>query len=96
MCHQTVGLIQNAIEGAGISTISVTLIPHITYGTCVPRAVSLRFPLGNPTGEPHQPEQQTIILKAILKALVDIKEPGTIVELPFRWRRVLREASTSA
>jgi hypothetical protein len=39
-------------------------------------------------GEPDKPEQQHVILSAVLEQLVEIKEPGTIVELPFRWRRM--------
>jgi len=27
------------------------------------------------------------VLRAALKALVEITEPGTIVDLPWRWRR---------
>jgi hypothetical protein len=29
-----------------------------------------------------------LILTAVLEQLAEIKEPGTIVELPFRWRRM--------
>jgi hypothetical protein len=39
-------------------------------------------------GEPHKPDQQRLMLTAVLEQLVAISEPGTIVELPFRWRRM--------
>ena len=48
----------------------------------------MRFPTGNPIGEPNKAEQQRMILTAVLEQLAEIKEPGTIVELPFRWRRM--------
>ncbi len=38
-------------------------------------------------GEPDNVEQQTTVLLSALRALVEIKVPGTIVDLPFRWRR---------
>lgn len=69
-----------------MSTISLTVHPHITRGVGVPRAVSMRFPQGNPVGEPHKKEQQTAILVSTLHAVETIQEPNTILEWPFRWR----------
>ncbi len=43
--------------------------------------------MGHPVGEPGNVEQQATVLLSALKALVEIKVPGTIVDLPFRWRR---------
>src|SRR6266702_614128 len=54
----------------------------------VSTACYVRFPTDNPIGEPNKPEQQRMILTAVLEQLIEIKEPGTIVELPFRWRRM--------
>ena len=88
MCHQSVGLLQGAIERRGIPAISVTVRPEITAHANVSRACYLRFPTGNPMGGPNQPEQQRTILAAVLEQLVKIQEPGTIVELPYRWRRM--------
>ena len=88
MCHQSVGLLQGALERRGIATISVTVRPEITAHANVSRACYLRFPTGNPMGSPDQPEQQRTILMAVLEQLVKIQEPGTIVELPYRWRRM--------
>ncbi len=88
MCHQSVGLIQGAIEARGIPTISVTVRPEITAHANISRACYLRFPTGNPVGEPNRPEQQRTIVRAVLDQLVAIQEPGTIVDMPFRWRRM--------
>ncbi len=88
MCHQSVGLLQGAIEQQGIPTISVTVRPEITAHANVSRACYMRFPTGNPVGEPNKPDQQRMILQAVLDQLVAIQTPGTIVELPFRWRRM--------
>ena len=88
MCHQSVGLLQGAIESRGIPTISVTVRPEITAHANISRACYLRFPTGNPVGEPNQPDQQRRILTAVLEQLTAIQVPGTIVELPYRWRRM--------
>jgi D-proline reductase (dithiol) PrdB len=87
MCHRSGGLILNALEGSGLTTVGMTLKPEITLSVGAPRTVYVRFPLGNPFGEPHRPDQQTTILTHALQALSVIPRPGLILELPFRWRR---------
>lgn len=95
------GLIQNEIEGAGITTISMTVQPHITATVGVPRAINMKFPAGNQVGEAGKPIQQRTILTEALQAALEIETPGTILDLPYRWRRypiveepVLKGAST--
>ena len=65
----------------------MTVQPHITGTVGAPRAVYLRFPAGNQVGEAGKPHQQRAILKWVLEAAANIKSPGTILELPYRWRR---------
>jgi hypothetical protein len=79
--------VQNAVEGFGVATISMSVQPHITASIGVPRAIALRFPAGNQVGEAGKPLQQHAILTAALEAIAAIEAPGTIVELPYRWRR---------
>jgi hypothetical protein len=79
--------VQNAVEGLGVATISMSVQPHITASIGVPRAIALRFPAGNQVGEAGKPQQQRAILTAALEAIYAIQSPGTIVELPYRWRR---------
>ncbi len=50
-----------------------------------PRAVFVNFPLGHNTGKPFDRELQMSILKDALSALTTIEQPGTIVDLPYRW-----------
>lgn len=87
------GLIQNAIEESGISTISLTAHPHITKMVGAPRAVYMRFPQGNLFGQPFDPEQQRSILRTALEAVGSIERTGTILEYPGRWRGSLRSTS---
>jgi hypothetical protein len=61
--------------------------PHITATVGVPRGIFLRFPAGNQVGEAGKPVQQRAILTAALESAYSIESPGTVLELPFRWRR---------
>jgi hypothetical protein len=87
MCHQSVGLVQHALESAGIATASITLRPDITAHMNVARAAYVRFPLGNPFGEGGRRDQQRRIVEDLLGLVVSLSEP-TLVELPYRWRRM--------
>ena len=88
MCHRSVGLVQSQLEGEGMSTESQCLRPDISFAMKVPRAAYVRFPLGNPLGEPGRPDQQRRILDDLFELLETAEKPG-IVELPYRWRRWL-------
>lgn len=79
------GLFARAIEQAGIPTTSITSAMDITRLVRPPRAVFVNFPLGHQTGKKFEPESQKSILKDALNALYTIKEPGAILELPYRW-----------
>lgn len=84
MCHQSVGLIQRAIEYAGITTVSISLLREITEKIRPPRALFVPFPLGYPLGEPNNPDLQTRILRAAFALLLRTDVP------------VLEEFSTSS
>jgi len=49
--------------------------------------VYVKFPYGVALGEPGNADQQRTILKALFDALVSVEQAGTIIELPYRWRR---------
>ena len=55
--------------------------------TCPPRVAHVRFPFGRPLGEPNNPDQHRVIIEDALRILETATEPGSIVELPYRWRR---------
>jgi hypothetical protein len=69
MCNQSVGLIQRAIEYAGITTVSISLLREITEKIRPPRALFVPFPLGYPLGEPHNPDLQQRIMRAAFSLL---------------------------
>lgn len=67
-------------------TIAVSIARRFTEEVKAPRAVFLKWPMGHPLGEPGRVSQQTAVLKSAFKALAGIKEPGTIIDLPYRWK----------
>lgn len=52
-----------------------------------PRTVFLRWPFGHPVGEPFNIAQQRTVAAEALRALYTIEIPGTILDLPYPWRR---------
>ena len=81
------GLIQREIEKAGIPTISISILRKLTEEVRPPRAIFLKWPFGHPLGEPGNVAQQMTVLRDAFKAIKEIKEPGTIIDLPYRWKR---------
>jgi len=80
-------LIQRAIETAGIPTVGISILKEVTEKVRPPRTVFLRYPFGHPMGEAFNAAQQRTILLDALHALESIREPGTILEPGYRWRR---------
>ena len=81
------GLIQRAVESAGIPTIGITLQKEVTRRVKPPRALYLRYPFGHPMGEAFAVRQQRAILVTALRALETLTGPGAIVEPGWVWRR---------
>lgn len=52
-----------------------------------PRALQVKFGRGSMFGEPGNVDRQRRILLDALEALKRMDVPGTIQELPYRWRR---------
>ena len=69
MCNQSVGLIQRAIENAGITTVSISLLREITEKIQPPRALFVPYPLGYPLGEANNPVLQLRIMRAAFALL---------------------------
>ena len=52
-----------------------------------PRVAYVRFPFGQPLGEPDNADQQRVVVEDALNLLVNATEKGVLKELPYRWRR---------
>ncbi|MCI0527505.1 MAG: hypothetical protein L0Y56_08700 [Nitrospira sp.] len=79
------GLIQRAIEKAGIPTVSIINLRLVVDRIKYPRSVLVKFPRGANVGAPNNPEQQRDVLLDALRALTAVETPGTVIELPYKW-----------
>lgn len=66
---QTVGLIQAAIERAGITTVSISLLHEVTDVLRPPRALFVPYKLGFPLGEANNSALQHRIIAAAFALL---------------------------
>jgi len=74
-------------EEAGIPTVSLgSMADRMSY-IRPPRALLVKFPRGSMFGEPGNAERQRRIILDALDALRTMTEPGTIQELPYRWKQ---------
>lgn len=66
-------------EAAGLSTVTVNMMPvwGERYGT--PRTLGVEFPFGHPVGLPGEPELQTRVVRAALDLLVNAVPPPPVV-----------------
>lgn len=79
------GLVQRIIEEAGISTICVNMVPDYSRAYGFPRVAALEYPFSLTLGRPGDREGQLQVIRAALQALLEIREPGGIIHLPFEW-----------
>ena len=80
------GLIQRMAEEAGIPTISLgSMADRMSY-IKPPRALLVKFPRGAMLGEPGNRERQRRVILDALDALQNMTVPGTVLELPYRWK----------
>lgn len=70
-----------------MATVGISIVRDYSEKVRPPRTVFVRWPFGHPLGEPGNVRQQRAVLCEVFKALYTIAEPGTIVDLPFAWRR---------
>jgi len=82
-----VGLIQRVLDDAGLSTLSLTLVKEITEQVKPSRALFVEHPFGHTFGDVGEQALQRHILLDCLTAAVEIRQPGTILTLPYRWTK---------
>lgn len=70
-----------------MSTCCLVLVREVAERVRPPRALFLRWPFGNPCGEPGNAAQQRRVVLDMLEAVRGLREPGAIVDLPYLWRR---------
>jgi hypothetical protein len=87
-----VGLIQRMAEEAGIPTISMGNEAERMAKIKPPRALLVKFARGSMLGEPGNVKRQRRVILDALEALKTMRVPGTIQELPYRWKRPANQA----
>ena len=70
-----------------MTTACLVLVREVAERVRPPRALFVRWPFGNPCGEPGNARQQRRVVLDLLEAARGLTEPGAIVDLPYRWRR---------
>ena len=68
------------------------MLPAFTRVVGTPRVAGLAYPFGRCLGMPGDAEGQRAVLRAALKALQVIEQPGGAVQLPFIWPEPLSKA----
>ena len=81
------------IEAAGISTVTVTMMPDVAVAA--PRVVGVEFPFGHPFGLPGDVAVQRRVLTTALTLLAGASAPGTRVDIDVEWPVPLRDAYRS-
>lgn len=78
-------VLARTIEGAGLSTVLVTMMPYWAEKVGVSRAVGVDFPYGHPLGHAGDSDEQMQVIRDALHALSESREPGSIVDLAYQW-----------
>ncbi|HYL08855.1 MAG TPA: hypothetical protein VEU76_09910 [Candidatus Udaeobacter sp.] len=80
------------IEGAGIPTVIVTMMPSVAEERRAPRIVGVEFPFGHAFGMPRDVRMHRRVLELALDVLAGATEPGTRIDLDIEWPVPVREA----
>ena len=76
-----------AIEAAGIPTVITMMYKQVADALKPPRVAYVRFPFGQPLGQPNYADLHRVVVEDSLRLLTTAAEPGTVEPLPYRWRR---------
>ncbi len=80
-------LIARFFEDRGISTVSLFLQEEMAKQIPAPRMVHVRWPLGNPYGEPNSPRLQAMMLRRLLEVAGDANRFGYLDRPDWPWKR---------
>lgn len=78
-------LVARHLEENGIPTVVIATARDIVEHCGVARLVHTDYPLGNPCGQPFQPEEQRQIVDLAASLLETAVEGRTTVTAPFEW-----------
>ena len=61
------------------------MMPCLAEASGTPRIVGVEFPFGHALGHAHDRDEQLRVVHDALRALEEIKQPNTVVHLPYEW-----------
>jgi hypothetical protein len=79
-------------EQAGLSTVTVTMMPYWADKLGTPRTLGVEVPFGHAFGMPNDAQMQMSIVRAALTLLQNANEPGAMSELEIEWPQPSDEA----
>lgn len=85
MCHQTVSLVAQQIEAAGIPTVILGAAKDIVEHVGAPRFAFSDVPLGNSAGLPDDVPSQRVALECALRLLEAAPGARTTWQTPLVW-----------
>jgi len=68
-----------------MSTVLVTMMPYWAEKIGLPRTVGVEFPFGHTLGHAGEAQEQAAVIGDALRVLVEAREPGAVVHLPYAW-----------
>jgi hypothetical protein len=78
-------LVSRYLEANGIPTMCLGSALDIFESGRPPRATFVDYPLGHSAGKPFDPADQLDVVRAALRGLETMTQPGEIRVLPNRW-----------
>jgi hypothetical protein len=79
-------------EKAGLSTVTVTMMPYWAEKLGTPRTLGVEVPFGHAFGTPGDTQMQMAIVRSALDLLKTANEPGAMAEAEVEWPQPSDEA----
>ncbi|MFB6346070.1 MAG: hypothetical protein ABEK50_09895 [bacterium] len=80
-------LIARFVESKGIPTTSLFLQEEMAEAVPAPRMLHVKWPFGNPYGEPGRPELQAMVIRRLLSHAESASSFGDLDQPDWPWRR---------
>ena len=85
-------VLARVIEGLGIPTVTVTMVPDLSQKFRLSRMVGVEFPFGDSFATPHNDALMLKVARAAVQALAEAGEPGYRLDVDEEWPIPLEEA----
>ncbi len=78
-------MLAQTFEGAGLSSVMVTMMPYWAEKMGTPRTLGVEVPFGHPLGMPRDREMQMMIIAEALSLLEQARHPSDMSEVEVEW-----------